>query len=266
MADGRLLYTFGSCHGLAEEWTTNELRVKSLDLASPPEMEPIAEAGAELYIIAAVADLTAELDACISKMREENPSGVLGIILLAEDFGGFECKNLTAHLHQYIENVDMCVFATTAENEQIVSVFLNQDSITAGVSGMDIAGAMIAFPRLHFFTLLNKEKTTCGQDVPDGSLLFSSAKIGADAPVCDEAKFGPRCFIQRDEKPLHFVNLPGDGTATVVMCLNVLTDIFKKAVDAGFEEGDGDEMEHNEAKSNVNDLISEYEQYGKAPE
>jgi hypothetical protein len=256
---------------MAEEWQ-NDFQVKSVDVKNPPDIEAIKNADAEQYIFVAVGDLTREIDEWISSMREEHPCGILGMVLLAEDFDGFKCKNMAAHLHQYIENCDNVFFATKAEKDLIQSVMF-ADSITAGASARDICWSMIAFPRLHFFTLMNKEGKTCGgQEVPDASLLFTSAKIGADAPVCDKAKFSPRCFIKKesDEKekevPLHFVTLPGNGDATVVMCIKVLTDILTMAVEAGFEDGYLECPEEGaEAESNVNDLICEFQQYAGAP-
>jgi hypothetical protein len=252
----RMRYSFGDCLGFAEGWA--EKGVEPFEPSAPPDLGPIKEAGAEVHIFAATKDLTTDFDMCLAKLREENPEGVLALILLAEDFDGLGCKNMTMHLHQYIENVDLCVFATSEDKEKVESVFLSK-SITS-VSGMNIAQAMIAFPRLHFFSLMGEDEKTCGQEIKEKSLLFSTCGIGESSPWAGGDKITHRAFVFENEgkDPIHYVPLPGDSKATVVMCAHVITDILKKAVENGCDESG---MEATEAESNVNDLVSEFQQY-----
>jgi len=160
-------------------------------------------------------------------------------------------------LNVAMENIDACVLATLDDIEKVKSVYLKKSPTCP--NGQCLCQAMVPYPRLHFFTLLGEDGKTCGRDVQDGSLLFTSVKCGSGAPTLPKEKLGGRQFIVGPEGPLHFVTVPGENRATLVIPCRILLDVFKMAIQAGCTEGD--DFERKEALDNVRDLRSEYKQY-----
>jgi hypothetical protein len=244
-------FAIGECHGLAKEFG-----LQSYDGAQDLHKD-LDEAEADIFFFADVESLSKEFDQAICQLRKAIPSNVVTVVMIAKEFESFKCPNFAYRLHAAVENVDVCVFAVLDEIDKVKSVFLRKPP--AYPNGKCLAQAMIPFPRFHFFTLLGEDGKTCGRDVRDGSLLFTSVKYGNGAPTLPQQKLSKRQLIFGPDGPLHFATVPGESKATVILPIPILKDIFRNAVEAGCTEEN--EIDPNEALDNVLNLESEHMKY-----
>merc|ERR1712097_192739 len=227
----------------------------------------------------------------ISKIREEYPDRIM------ETFSVFpspkvsdtvvEPYNATLSVHQLVENADE---VQVIDNEALYDICFRTLKLTtptygdlnhlvsAAISGVTcclrfpgqlnsdlrkLATNLVPFPRLHFFMIGFAPLTSRGSQqyraltVPELTQQMFDAKNMMCA-ICDIPPKGLKmavCFV-------------GNTTAIQEMFKRVaeqFTGMFRRKAFLHWYTGEGmDEMEFTEAESNMNDLVSEYQQYQDA--
>merc|ERR1712097_86254 len=227
----------------------------------------------------------------ITKVREEYPDRIM------ETFSVFpspkvsdtvvEPYNATLSVHQLVENADE---VQVIDNEALYDICFRTLKLTtptygdlnhlvsAAISGVTcclrfpgqlnsdlrkLATNLVPFPRLHFFMIGFAPLTSRGSQqyraltVPELTQQMFDAKNMMCA-ICDIPPKGLKmavCFV-------------GNTTAIQEMFKRVaeqFTGMFRRKAFLHWYTGEGmDEMEFTEAESNMNDLVSEYQQYQDA--
>ncbi|KAI5055151.1 hypothetical protein GOP47_0030296 [Adiantum capillus-veneris] len=210
----------------------------------------------------------------ISKIREEYPDRMM---LTFSVFPSpkvsdtvVEPYNATLSVHQLVENADECM---VLDNEALYDICFRtlklvtptfgdlNHLISATMSGVTcclrfpgqlnsdlrkLAVNLIPFPRLHFF--MNKNSSYFVEWIPNN----------VKSSVCDIPPVGLKMACT-------FI---GNSTSIQEMFRRVsdqFTAMFRRKAFLHWYTGEGmDEMEFTEAESNMNDLVSEYQQYQDA--
>merc|ERR1712093_279553 len=227
----------------------------------------------------------------ITKVREEYPDRIM------ETFSIFpspkvsdtvvEPYNATLSVHQLVENADevqvidnealydICfrtlklTTPTYGDLNHLVSVAMSGVTCSIRFPGQlnsdlrKLAVNLIPFPRLHFFMIGFAPLTSRGSQVyraltvPELTQQMFDAKNMMCA-ICDIPPKGLKMSVT-------FI---GNSTAIQEMFKRVaeqFTAMFRRKAFLHWYTGEGmDEMEFTEAESNMNDLVSEYQQYQDA--
>eukprot|EP00931_Biecheleriopsis_adriatica_P030475 TRINITY_DN17975_c0_g1_i2.p1 TRINITY_DN17975_c0_g1~~TRINITY_DN17975_c0_g1_i2.p1 ORF type:complete len:759 (-),score=126.02 TRINITY_DN17975_c0_g1_i2:326-2344(-) len=213
---------------------------------------------ADIFVFAELESLGEASDKAIAKLKSSSPRCCLTMIVIAKGFESFECAGMAYRISCFIENTDLCIFATVDDLEKVKSVFMQKSCYPHGHC---LWQGSTPYPRLHFHTLLGNDGKACGRTVTDDSLMFTSIKFGKNAPSLPQQKLAVQAqYIAGPDGPLHYVTLPGNSSATLISDGRTLVDIFKMAKKAGCM-GDGGEFSRDEAIRNTSDLIAEYAHY-----
>ncbi|KAL0056229.1 hypothetical protein WJX82_009010 [Trebouxia sp. C0006] len=210
----------------------------------------------------------------ISKIREEYPDRMMMTFSVVPSpkvsDTVVEPYNATLSVHQLVENADECMIL---DNEALYDICFRTLKLTtptfgdlnhlisAVMSGVTcclrfpgqlnadlrkLAVNLIPFPRLHFF--MNKNSSYFIEWIPNN----------VKSSVCDIPPKGLKMSAT-------FI---GNSTAIQEMFKRVseqFTAMFRRKAFLHWYTGEGmDEMEFTEAESNMNDLVSEYQQYQDA--
>merc|ERR1712108_63459 len=195
-----------------------------------------------------------------------------------------EPYNAVLSFHQLVENADECFLL---DNEALYDICFRTLKLTtptygdlnhlvsAALSGVTtcirfpgqlncdlrkIAVNLIPFPRLHFFMVGFAPLTSRGSQqyraltVPE----LTQQMFDAKNMICDIPPKGLKMAV----------SFLGNSTAIQEMFKRVadfFTSMFRRKAFLHWYTGEGmDEMEFTEAESNMNDLVSEYQQYQDA--
>lgn len=220
---------------------------------------------ADIIVFAELESLGEASDQALAKLKTSAPLCCLTMIVIAKGLESFECADMAYRISCFIENTDLCVFATIDDLDKVKSVFMQKSCYPHGHC---IWLGSVPYPRLHFHTLLGNDGKACGRTVADDSLMFTSIKFGKDAPSLPQQKLAVSeraQYVAGPDGPLHFVTLPGNGSATLISDGRTLIDIFKMAKKAGCRSGGelskGYLYDPDEAIGNTSDLIQEYSAY-----
>merc|ERR1712157_402672 len=227
----------------------------------------------------------------ISKIREEYPDRIMETFSVVPSpkvsDTVVEPYNATLSVHQLVENADEVM---VIDNEALYDICFRTLKLTtptygdlnhlvsAAMSGVTcclrfpgqlnsdlrkLAVNLIPFPRLHFFMTGFAPLTSRGSQqyraltVPELTQQMFDAK-NMMCGICDIPPKGLKmavCFV-------------GNTTAIQEMFKRVaeqFTGMFRRKAFLHWYTGEGmDEMEFTEAESNMNDLVSEYQQYQDA--
>ncbi|CBI34673.3 unnamed protein product, partial [Vitis vinifera] len=208
----------------------------------------------------------------ISKIREEYPDRMM---LTFSVFPSpkvsdtvVEPYNATLSVHQLVENADECM---VLDNEALYDICFRTLKLTnpsfgdlnhlisTTMSGVTcclrfpgqlnsdlrkLAVNLIPFPRLHFFMQMwDAKNMMCAADPRHGRYLTASAMF--------------RGKMSTKEVDEQMINVQNKNSSYFVEWIpnNVKSSMFRRGMD---------EMEFTEAESNMNDLVSEYQQYQEA--
>jgi len=222
----------------------------------------------------------------VTTLREANPSSTLCVVLADESLDAHK-ENLWLLLavHCLVENADVVIFATNDEVKDVHDFFLKARYERSDIGKLAML-QLIAFPRLHFFTM---GTAIGGAELEDGEILFPAVTVGPEPgnealPAVEKFKTADNPFIFAD---LHHERvIPGEDDfpgVSLIVPVKLLTSIFTAVCDnlAGkCEEGPSwaaafgeefaavdpprDDEQLVEAQSNLQDLCSEFTQYHEA--
>jgi len=193
----------------------------------------------------------ATLKSLVSWRVETNPCLSNTVVLVADSFDDFgKTKTWASVLATLVENTDSVLFATTEDVGKVIDFF--------AVPDMDATKALVynsnAFPRLHFYVI----SSAGGRAIEDKTCIGAQLTVGPLGSTGLPASTHKKLAIQSTSGDFvtdRLIVAPSGDAVTFVQCVPVLTDIFKSVLAA--PEGEADE----ESSANVQDLISEYEQY-----
>merc|ERR1712196_613113 len=236
----------------------------------------------------------------ISKIREEYPDRVMSTysVIPSPKVSDtvVEPYNATLSVHQLVENADQCF---VLDNEALYDICFRTLKLTTPTYGdlnhlvsaaicgttcslrfpgqlncdlRKLAVNMVPFPRLHFFMMGFAPLTSRGSQqyraltVPE----LTQQQFDAKNMMCAaDPRHGRYLMCAIPPKGLKMAaTFIGNSTAVQEMWKRVaeqFTGMFRRKAFLHWYTGEGmDEMEFTEAESNMNDLVSEYQQYQDA--
>jgi len=272
------------CEGAEMLIVTDELLEKTANGELEGELGGIGTEDADPVLLVGPADLVSPPDGpslfvkFVTTLREANPSSTLCVVLADESLDAHK-ENLWLLLavHCLIENADVVIFATNDEVTDVYSFFMKARYERSDIGKLAML-QLIAFPRLHFFTM---GTAIGGAELEDGEILFPAVTVGPEAgnealPAVEKFKTADNPFIFPDLP--HERVIPGEDDfagASLIVPVKLLTSIFTAVCEnlagkcedgpswaAAFgEEFERDDEQLVEASSNLQDLCSEFTQY-----
>merc|ERR1711937_1005591 len=222
----------------------------------------------------------------ISKIREEYPDRVMATYSIVPSpkvsDTVVEPYNCTLSVHQLVENSD---FSFALDNEALYDICFRTLKLTtptygdlnhlvsAGLSGITcsirfpgqlncdlrkLVTNMVPFPRLHFF--MNGFAPLTSR----GSQQYRALTVPELTQQMFDAK---NMMCAADPRPGRYLTAAGlfRGRMSSKEVAEQFTGMFRRKAFLHWYTGEGmDEMEFTEAESNMNDLVSEYQQYQDA--
>jgi hypothetical protein len=213
----------------------------------------------------------------VSKLRELKPEMTLCVVLADESVDAFkENLWLIPALHTLLENADVVIFATNDEVKDAHDFFQKGRYERSDIGKIAML-QLIAFPRLHFFTL---GTAIGGAELEDGEIMFPAVTVG---PAGGNEALPATEKFRVDNNPFIFPGftnnervIPGEddfaGVSLMVpakLICSIITGVCENlagkdegATWAAYGEGfERDDMELVEASGNLTDLCAEFTQY-----